>query len=67
MLPPYVPSAEERASPALYAANVRAKMAEALGWPAVDQGLAELVALKKGGVQVDWMGSSVLVRGSSKD
>lgn len=60
-----MPSAEEKANPALYAANVRAKMAEALGWPAVDQGLAELVALKRGGVQVDWRGSTVLVNGSN--
>ena len=35
-LPPYVPSHEERADPKLYAANVRAIFAAALGVPASD-------------------------------
>ena len=37
VLPPYVPSEEERASPALYASNVQALFCKALGVPAVDQ------------------------------
>ena len=37
VLPPYVPSEEERASPALYAQNVQALFCKTLGVPAVDQ------------------------------
>lgn len=37
VLPPYVPSKEECASPALYAANVQALFSKSLGVPAVDQ------------------------------
>ncbi len=37
VLPPYVPSEEERASPALYASNVQQVFCKTLGIPAVDQ------------------------------
>ena len=37
VLPPYVPSEEERASPALYAQNVQTLFCKTLGIPAVDQ------------------------------
>ena len=37
MLPPYVPSEEERASPTLYAKNVQELFCRTLGIPAVDQ------------------------------
>ena len=37
ILPPYVPSEEERASPALYAQNVQALFCKALGLSAVGQ------------------------------
>ena len=37
VLPPYVPSEEERASPALYANNVQELFCRTLGIPAVDQ------------------------------
>ncbi len=63
VLPVYVPSEEERASPALYAANVRALMARTLGYPEVDQGLSELVMLKRNGVTVNWLGENIEVAG----
>ena len=37
VLPPYNPSEEERASPALYAETVQALFSKTLGVPAVDQ------------------------------
>ena len=37
VLPPYAPSEEERASPALYANNVQELFCKTLGIPAVDQ------------------------------
>lgn len=37
VLSPYVPSEEERASPALYAKNVQELFCRTLGIPAVDQ------------------------------
>ena len=37
VLPPYIPSAEERASPAVYAKNVQGLFCRTLGIPAVDQ------------------------------
>ena len=37
VLPPYVPSEEERASPALYAQNVQELFCKTLGIPAIDQ------------------------------
>lgn len=37
ILPPYVPSEEEKASPALYAKNVQKQYAETLNLPIVDQ------------------------------
>lgn len=37
VLPPYVPSGEERGNPGLYAKNVQALYAKTLGVPIVDQ------------------------------
>ena len=37
VLPPYIPSEEERASPAVYAKNVQGLFCRTLGIPAVDQ------------------------------
>ena len=41
ILPPYTPSAEERADPKLYAANVRALYGRAMGLPLVEQACLE--------------------------
>lgn len=59
ILPPYMPSAAERADARLYAANVRALMGAALGAPLSVQGIAQQQALKRAGVQVDWTGRRV--------
>jgi hypothetical protein len=59
ILPPYVPSAEEKASPALYAANIRKLMADRLGVPLVDQDRSYFLALEKAGVAVGWEGRRV--------
>ena len=56
ILPPYMPSAAERADARLYARNVRALMGAALGAPLIEQGIAQQQALKRAGVQVDWSG-----------
>jgi hypothetical protein len=56
ILPPYRPSEAERADARLYAANVRAAMAAALGAPLSAQGIAQQQALKRAGVTVDWTG-----------
>ncbi len=56
ILPPYRPSAAERADARLYADNVRAAMAAALGAPLSAQGIAQQQALKRAGVTVDWTG-----------
>lgn len=56
VLPPYMPSAAERADPRLYAENVRLLMAEKLGARLSDQGLREQQLLKHHGVCVDWTG-----------
>ncbi len=60
VLPPYVPSAAERADPGLYAANVRALYGRELGVPLVDQGYEEFAALTRLGVGVSWDGRRVV-------
>ena len=45
MLPPYVPSEEERASPTLYAKNIQELFCRTLGIPAVDQVQSHDIAL----------------------
>lgn len=45
VLPPYSPSAAERADASLYAANVRALYAAHTGWPLVEQSQREFTAL----------------------
>ncbi|KAK9821452.1 hypothetical protein WJX81_001153 [Elliptochloris bilobata] len=62
ILPTYRPSATERADAQLYAGNVRAMMAAALGAPLSDQGIAQQQALKRAGVQVDWTGRRIVQR-----
>lgn len=47
VLQPYLPSPEERADAALYAANVRAMYASETGWPLVEQSQREFIALCK--------------------
>ncbi len=42
ILPPYVPSDEERSDPKLYAANVRRLYANAMGLPLAEQVTPEL-------------------------
>ena len=61
-LPVYFPSAEERATPALFAANVRKLMGERLGAKLVDQGIGHNVALRKAGVGVDFTGKCIVSR-----
>jgi lysophosphatidylcholine acyltransferase/lyso-PAF acetyltransferase len=60
ILPPYIGSAQEVADPALYAANVRALMAGALGVPCIDQDQSDYLELVKRGVYVAWDGVSVV-------
>lgn len=60
VLPPYHPSAAERADPALYAANVRRLFADTLGVPVVDQGYEEFAALLRAGVRVGADGASIV-------
>ena len=45
VLPPYAPSAAERADASLYAANVRQLYAAQTGWPLVEQSQREFTAL----------------------
>lgn len=47
VLPPYSPSAAERADASLYAANVRALYAAQTGWPLVEQSQREFTTLCK--------------------
>ena len=56
VLPPYMPSPEERADPQLYAENVRRLMAKKLGAQLSTQSLKEQQLLKQHGVCVDWTG-----------
>jgi hypothetical protein len=49
VLPPYTPSAAERADASLYAANVRDLYAAHTGWPLVEQSQREFTALCKVG------------------
>lgn len=56
VLPPYMPSPEERADPRLYAENVRRLMAKKLGAQLSHQGLKEQQLLKQHGICVDWTG-----------
>jgi hypothetical protein len=49
VLPPYTPSAAERADASLYAANVRDLYAAQTGWPLVEQSQREFTALCKVG------------------
>ncbi|KAK9828960.1 hypothetical protein WJX72_003052 [[Myrmecia] bisecta] len=62
ILEPYMPSAEEKANPRLYAENVRKLMAEKLGATLSPCGIAEQQALKRAGVYVDWTGRRILRR-----
>ncbi|KAK9901224.1 hypothetical protein WJX75_001079 [Coccomyxa subellipsoidea] len=65
VLPPYIPSAEERADPRLYAENVRRLMAEKLGAQLSPQGIREQQLLKRHGVCVDWTGRQLKMRSGS--
>ena len=47
VLPPHVPSAEERQHPEFFASTVRAQYAEASGYNLAEQGQREFVALCK--------------------
>jgi lysophosphatidylcholine acyltransferase/lyso-PAF acetyltransferase len=60
VLPPYVPTPEEAADPALYAAAVRALYGRELGVPLVDQGYEEFAALTRLGVHVSWDGRRIV-------
>lgn len=59
-LPVYHPSEEEKADPQLYAANVRALMAGALGVPMVDQDRFVAMALEAAGVRPSLDGRRVV-------
>lgn len=52
VLPPYMPSAAEKADALLYASNVRALYASETGWPLVEQSQREFIALCK--VRIDF-------------
>lgn len=67
VLPTYHPSAAEKSDARLYAANVRACMAKALGCPQVDAGVAELVCLYDAKVDMHWLGKKVLKPGNAAD
>ncbi|GLC36238.1 hypothetical protein PLESTB_001365200 [Pleodorina starrii] len=60
ILPPYIPSDEEKANPKLFAANVRQLMAKAMDQPLLPHNHAHFLALKKLKVTVDWSGTKVL-------
>lgn len=60
VLPVYYPSADEVASPALYAANVRSLMAKGLGARLVDQSMEHNIMLKKAGVCMNLSGTAVV-------
>eukprot|EP00878_Enallax_costatus_P021022 GHUV01022239.1.p1 GENE.GHUV01022239.1~~GHUV01022239.1.p1 ORF type:complete len:120 (+),score=27.24 GHUV01022239.1:1167-1526(+) len=60
VLPPYVPSQEEKDNPALYAANIRKLIAEALNVPMVDQDRSHFLALCNAKVSVSWDGRRVI-------
>lgn len=60
ILPPYIPSPEEVADPALYASNVRTLMAKALDVPLVEQDQSDFLNLVKRGVYVAWDGKTVV-------
>eukprot|EP00775_Hariotina_reticulata_P010920 gene10919-11075_t len=59
VLPPYIPSQEEKENPALYAANIRKLIADALGVPMVDQDRSHFLGLVNAGVGVSWDGRNV--------
>ena len=59
LLPVYYPSEEEKRDPVVYMKNVRTYMAEALGVPTFDQGVARGFELTKAGVHVNWDGKTV--------
>lgn len=59
ILPAHVPTAEERASPQLYAANVRREFGEHSGLPLADQSQTDYRTLWKAGVRVSWDGRRV--------
>lgn len=61
VLPPYVPSKEEKSDPRLYADNVRKLMAEELGVKLSPYGLPEQQMIKREGFSVDWPGRWVLM------
>ncbi|CAL8471402.1 g10944 [Coccomyxa elongata] len=60
ILPPYVPSEEEKASPALYAKNVQQLYAKTLDLPIVNQSQEEFRALVSKGVAVSWDGRKII-------
>lgn len=62
VLPIYRPSAEERQSPELYAANVRKIMGEALRAELSTHGIPQQQALKRNGIYVDWTGRYIRQR-----
>lgn len=45
MLPVYYPTKEEKADARLYAENIRKKMADTLGCPIIEQGVADCTYL----------------------
>jgi hypothetical protein len=59
VLPVYMPTDLEKENPAVYAENVRQKMAKVLGVPTADEGLEELAVLDKYKVHVAWDGRTV--------
>ncbi|KAI8464591.1 MAG: hypothetical protein J3K34DRAFT_439899 [Monoraphidium minutum] len=59
-LPIYHPSAEERAHPQVYAANVRKLMAKALGVPMVDQDRSVAMAIEAAGILPSYDGRRVV-------
>eukprot|EP00242_Pyramimonas_sp_CCMP2087_P009895 CAMPEP_0198200788 /NCGR_PEP_ID=MMETSP1445-20131203/3727_1 /TAXON_ID=36898 /ORGANISM="Pyramimonas sp., Strain CCMP2087" /LENGTH=292 /DNA_ID=CAMNT_0043870935 /DNA_START=467 /DNA_END=1345 /DNA_ORIENTATION=+ len=65
VLPVYMPTDLEKERPAVYAENVRQKMAKVLGVPTVDEGLEELAVLDKYKVHVAWDGRTV--KGSTEN
>jgi lysophosphatidylcholine acyltransferase/lyso-PAF acetyltransferase len=65
ILPPYIPTEEEKQSPTLYANHVRELMATELGAELSEHSIKQQQALKRNGMFVDWTGRYIRQRTSS--
>ena len=60
ILPAYVPSADEKATPSLFTSNVRKLMANRLDARLVDQGVEDNFTLKKAHIAVNLAGTRIV-------